>query len=123
QGVTSDPALLSAAVDTMPFDQDGLVMLAPRAGGPSMGPPEPPEDWCAQQERRNRMTIESLDRMPSDLAQIKGRKNLLWFNTRIWTLILQDRPGCLTDQAKELQRAYGLLAAAQVTVFPISMRG
>jgi VWFA-related protein len=123
QGVTSDPALLSAAVDSMPFDQDGLVMLAPRAGGPSMGPPEPPEDWCAQQERRNRMTIESLDRMASDLAQIKGRKNLLWFNTRIWTLILQDRPGCLTDQAKELQRAYGLLAAAQVTVFPISMRG
>jgi len=119
QGVTSDPALLSAAVDTMPFDTDGMVMLAPRTV-PEEGAPE---DWCAQQERRNRMTLESLAQMASDLAQIKGRKNLLWYNARIWTLTTPDRPACLSDPRQELQRVYGLLAAAQVTVFPISVRG
>jgi VWFA-related protein len=119
QGVTADRDLLSAAVDTMPYDQDGMVMLTPSTV-PAM---DAPEDWCAQQERRNRMTLEALQQMAADLAQIKGRKNLLWYNMRIWTLTTPERPACLTDPRLELQKAYALLAVAQVTVFPISVRG
>ena len=120
QGVTSDPALLSAAVDTMPYDQDGMYFPRPTQ---SMDPTDPPEDWCTQRERRNRMTAESLNQMAADLAQIKGRKNLLWFTMRLQTLVNQHGIHCLSDLSKDVKRAYGLLAAAQVTVYPISMRG
>ena len=110
QGVTSNPALLSAAVDTMEFDTDAMAR--------SM------ETWCTQQEIRNRMTIESLDQIAADLVEIKGRKNLLWFTTGIPTLTDPAwRPSCLTDSSAKLKKAYGLLAAAQVTVFPIWVRG
>jgi VWFA-related protein len=120
QGVTSDPALLSAAVDTMPYDQDRMYFPRPTQ---SMDPTQPPEDWCTQQERRNRMTAESLNQMAADLAQIKGRKNLLWFTMRLQTLVNQHDIHCLSDLSKDVKRAYGLLAAAQVTVYPISVRG
>ena len=120
QGVTSDPALLSAAVDTMPYDQDGAFVL--KRGVQPLDSLQAPEDWCAQQERRNRMTAESLNQMAADLAQIKGRKNLLWFTMRIQTLVNVNLP-CLSDLSKDVKRAYGLLAAAQVTVYPISVRG
>ena len=119
QGVTSDPALLGAAVDTMPFDQDGLVMFG-TSKMPVMGSGE---DWCMQQERRNRMTLESLNQIAASLAQIKGRKNLLWFTMRIRSLVDQHPNPCLSNLFEGVQRAYGLLAAAQVTVYPISVRG
>src|ERR1035441_1465139 len=69
------------------------------------------------------MTAESLNQMAADLAQIKGRKNLLWFTMRLQTLVNQHDIHCLSDLSKDVKRAYGLLAAAQVTVYPISVRG
>jgi len=119
QGITPNPALLGAAIDTMPFDSDGMVMITPT----SLRVEGPPEDWCAQQERRNRMTLESLNQMAVDLAQIKGRKNLLWFTMRIQTLVSKRDVPCLSDFSSDVKRIYGLLAAAQVTVYPISVRG
>jgi VWFA-related protein len=110
QGVTSDPALLSAAVDTMEFDTDALAFNR--------------ETWCSQQERRNRMTLESLNQIAVDLADIKGRKNLVWFTTGIPTITdPNSRPPCLSDYSTKLKQAYGLFAAAQITVFPIWVRG
>jgi VWFA-related protein len=110
QGITSDPSLLSAAIDAMPFDLDAMAHSA--------------DTWCEQQERRDRMTLESLKQIAADLAEIKGRKNLLWFTNLIWTLTSPaERPSCLSDPSVDLQKAYGLLAAAQVTVFPIGVRG
>lgn len=113
QEVTSDPVLLSAAIDAMPYDTHGEV------AEPSN------EEWLAQQERRNHMTLEALAQMASGLAQIKGRKNLIWYNARIWTLVsgMVGRPKDLSDNTRDLQRVYGLLAAAQVTVFPVSITG
>jgi VWFA-related protein len=110
QGITSDPSLLSAAIDAIPFDTDAMAHSA--------------DSWCEQQERRDRMTLESLKQIAADLAEIKGRKNLLWFTNLIWTLTNPaESPSCLTDPSVDLQKAYGLLAAAQVTVFPIGVRG
>ncbi|MGP8258621.1 MAG: VWA domain-containing protein [Acidobacteriaceae bacterium] len=110
QGVTSDPALLSAAVDTMEFDTDAMAFNG--------------ETWCSQQERRNRMTLESLNQIAADLAVIKGRKNLVWFTTGIPTITdPNSRPPCLSDYSAKLKSAYATLAASQVTVFPIWVRG
>ena len=110
QGVTSDPVLLSAAVDTMEFDTDAVAF--------NMG------TWCTQQERRNRMTLESLNQIAVDLAVIKGRKNLVWFTTGIPTITdPNSRPPCLSDYSAKLKSAYATLAASQVTVFPIWVRG
>jgi VWFA-related protein len=110
QGVTSNPALLSAAVDTMGFDTEALAFNG--------------ETWCTQQERRNRMTLESLNQIAVDLAGVKGRKNLVWFTTGIPTITdPNSRPPCLSDLSSNLKKAYGLFAAAQITVFPIWVRG
>ena len=109
QGVTSDPALLNAAVDTMQFDTDAVAFNM--------------ETSCSQQERRNRMTLESLNQIAADLAQIKGRKNLLWLTVNIATLINQHNPPCLSDYSSDVHKMYALLAAEQVTVFPLSVRG
>lgn len=128
QGVTSDPALLSAAISTMKYDTDANVWLTignVRAVDQNL------ESWCSQQSVRNRMTLESLDQIAADAVGIKGRKNLLWFTTGIPSITdpnygpapLSGRPRCLPDYSTDLKKAYGLLAAAQVTVFPISVRG
>jgi VWFA-related protein len=119
QGVTSDAALLSAAVDSMGYDTDGSVeIFSPYPMELTM------ELWCSQQSVRNRMTLESLNQIAADAVGIKGRKNLLWFTTGIPTMTEPEyRPKCLPDYSTDLKKTYGLLAAAQVTVFPISVRG
>jgi VWFA-related protein len=107
QGVTSDPTLLSAAVDSMKYDTDAFAYNG--------------ETWCDQQVQRNRMTLESLQQIAADLAVIKGRKNLLWFTTG--TMSGPSGPTPCLDDSPGLKKAFGLLAAAQVTVFPIWVRG
>ena len=69
------------------------------------------------------MTLESLDKIAADAAGVAGRKNLLWFTVGIPTIDGTLHPNCLPDYAPELKKAYGLLASAQVTVFPISVYG
>jgi VWFA-related protein len=55
QGVTSDPALLAAAVDTLDYVTDGIGM------------------------QRVDMTLELLPQIASVASRIQGRKNLIWF--------------------------------------------
>jgi VWFA-related protein len=110
QGITSDPALLSAAVDATHYGTQSIASTF--------------ESWCAQQESRNRSTLESFTQIAADLAAIKGRKNLIWFTVGLATITdAAQRPSCLTDYSKDLQKAYALLAAAQISVFPVSVRG
>jgi len=110
QGVTSDPAVLSASIDATQYGTQAIA--------------NNPESWCSQQEGRNRSTLESFTQIAADLAAIKGKKNLIWFNVGLATITdPAQRPPCLTDYSKDLQKAYALLAAAQVTVFPVSVRG
>jgi VWFA-related protein len=113
QGFTSDTALLSATIDTMPSDT---------TSSPDVG--ESFTSWCTRWEQLNQATLESLDQIAADMAGIKGRKNLIWFMTGIPAITDPKwRPSCLTDYSTKLKKAYGLLAAAQVTVFPIDARG
>jgi len=110
QGVTSDAAILSASIDATQYGTQSIANSK--------------EAWCAQQQVRNRSTLESFTQIAADLAAIKGRKNLIWFTVGLATITNPDqRPSCLTDYSTDLQKAYALLAAAQVTVFPVSVRG
>jgi VWFA-related protein len=110
QGVTSDPALLSASIDATQYGTQAIANSR--------------ESWCTQQEGRNRSTLESFNQIAAVLAQIKGKKNLIWFTVGLPTITDPDqRPSCLTDYSQDLQKAYALLAAAQVAVSPVSVRG
>jgi len=121
QGITSDPALLSAAVSIMNYDTEASVEFDPLHLDVTA------ETYCAQQNTRNRMTLESLNQIAADAVGIKGRKNLLWFTTGIPTMTDPNYNPvprrCLPDYSTDLKKTYGLLAAAQVTIFPISVRG
>jgi VWFA-related protein len=134
QAVSTDPALLAAAVDTMEINMDGRASTPP--------------EWCGQQDMRNQMTLDALKQIASDAAAIKGKKNLIWFSAGFPTITdprVNMQPVCnlgneqalhpqgmsphgatpqlqgegLRDYAPALLKVYGLLAAAQIAVFPI----
>lgn len=142
QGVSSDPKLLSAAVDTMETNLDG------RASTLAM--------WCAQKDMQNHMTLEALNQIAASVTSIKGKKNLIWFtagfpiitdpNVASQTVCdsaalaaaiaamprtpvgviqkIEIPPGHgLPSYSAELRKTYALLAAAQVAVFPIGAAG
>jgi VWFA-related protein len=110
QGATSDPALLSAAIDTMDTNMEG------RAGSH--------EEWCSQTETHARVTMEALDQIAADASAMKGKKNLLWFSVGLpWLTDPSARAECLPDYFNDMLKAYGLLAAAQISVYPIDVRG
>jgi hypothetical protein len=72
---------------------------------------------------RNRMTLESLSQIGSDLATIKGRKNLIWITSGAPAAVnLGALAGCQPDLASALKTS-NILAAAQVAVFPVDAHG
>ena len=80
--------------------------------------------FCAQAEMRARMTLESLNQIAADASAIKGKKNLLWFSVGIpWITNPSAHAKCLPDYFSDLLKTYGLLAAAQIAVYPIDARG
>ncbi len=120
QGTSSDPALLSAAVDTMDINMDGRATT--------------PVEWSAQQDMRNRMTLEALGQIAASASAIKGKKNLIWFSAGFPTITDPNtidpgptpnslpRRSPLPDYTPDLHKAYSLLAAAQVAVYPVGAR-
>ncbi|MGD0797934.1 MAG: VWA domain-containing protein [Acidobacteriaceae bacterium] len=110
QGSTSDPALLSAAIDTFPDDAEGRSATY--------------EQYCAQAEQRTRMTLEALNQIAADVSGIKAKKNLLWFSVGIpWITDLSAHAQCLPDYSSDLLKTYGLFNAEQIAVYPIEARG
>jgi VWFA-related protein len=110
QGLTSDPALIGASLDTLDYNAQGRVATY--------------QEFCAQAELRTRMTLEAMNQIAADLAGTRGKKNLLWFSVGIpWLTDPSAHAECLPDYSSDLLKTYGLLAAAQVTVDPIDARG
>jgi VWFA-related protein len=108
QDFTSDPELLSAAVDKMEVNLDGVGTNR--------------EMMCAQQHTRNQMTLDSLNWIASAMSGIEGRKNLVWLTRGIASITEPDpRGGCVPDYSADLHKAYNLLAAAQVAVYPVGL--
>jgi hypothetical protein len=115
QGITSDPASLSAAVAAMKYDTDANVWIYPEKSWDPMG--HTLSSFCNQQDSRNRMTLEALGQIAAEAARIKGRKNLLWFTTGVPSLTdpaynqtVLSPTHCLPDYSSDLKKAYGLLA-------------
>ena len=110
QGLTSDPALLSAAIDTVEYNAEGRVSTY--------------ESFCAQAELRTRMTLESLNQIAGDASGIKAKKNLLWFSVGIpWLTDPSAHAQCLPDYSSNLLKTLDLFTAAQIAVYPIDARG
>jgi VWFA-related protein len=110
QGSTSDPALLSAAIDTFPDDAEGRVATY--------------EQYCTQAEQRTRMTLEALNQIAADVSGIKAKKNLLWFSVGIpWITDPSARARDVPDPYPDLLKTYGLFNAEQIAVYPIDARG
>jgi VWFA-related protein len=101
QGVTSDPALLSAAVNSLDYVTDNARPLVID------------------------MTIESLKQIAAVAAQIKGRKNLIWFTYGL--ALMTEEEVCIPincpDWPKQYHKALSMLTDAQVTVYPVDARG
>jgi VWFA-related protein len=107
QDFTSDPELLSAAADKMDVNLDGVGMSR--------------EMMCAQQHSRNEMTLDSLNRIASSMSGVEGRKNLVWLTRGIPSITESGASGCLPNYGADLHKAYNLLAAAQVAVYPVGL--
>jgi len=111
QGFTSDPALLSAAVNTMNYDTNSIV------GSGSFGNLR--EQFNAQEDGRSRMTLEVLQQIAADLIGVKGRKNLIWFTVGNPRITGSNAGAYSADRT----RTNSLLLAAQAALYPIDARG
>jgi VWFA-related protein len=124
QSFTSDRDVLLAAIDSLSYK---------RVTGASLDPPLPPPfprpsqlEVCRVLNTQSELAVDALQGAATFLSGIEGRKNLIWFTPGIpW---LTDAPEfsrvpCLGDYTRELQRDYGLLTAAQVSLYPVDPRG
>lgn len=110
QGSTSDPALLSAAIEPMALDPEGHASTY--------------EQFCSQTDVRMRGTMEALRQIAADASVIKGKKNLLWFSVGLpWLTDPADRPECLSSYSGDMLKTFGLLTAGQIAVYPIDVFG
>ena len=117
QGVTTDRAILLAALNAVSFKM---------AAGSDRNPPASAQDACRRMNTQSLLVVEALEQAAAFLSGIKGRKNLIWFTPGIpW---LTGYPAfssleCLIDYTPQLHRAYGLLNEAQVVLYPVDPRG
>lgn len=143
QSFTSDRALLSAAINEIPYymrGYDGGVPNISSGFGHGIGTAQGPADNvtgikndamhssgsknCDQENSRNQSVLEAFSRIAVDSTPIKGRKNLIWFTTGIPDITdPSSRMGCLPDYSVQLSHAYDMLTAAQVSIYPIDVRG
>jgi VWFA-related protein len=81
---------------------------------------------CVAANTQSQLVVNDLDQVAAYLTGIKGRKNLVWFTPG--TPWLTQYPAfsasdCLRDYTSQLDKAYSLLNAAQVALYPIDPRG
>ncbi len=74
--------------------------------------------WTEYEEKiqsRTEMTVEALNQLARSLTVFPGRKNLIWISGGI--------PFDPNDTAPQMQKTAALLAATQIAVYPIDVRG
>jgi len=151
QGFSSDPAILQAALakpGSRPppspllglgpaenLDTDINTQLAatgaglPAAGVASMEKLQQFQNQAqnSQDQMRTAQTLKALQTLATYLAGVPGRKNVLWFSQTFPLSIIpgrgvQNYESTLSEQ-EQLRKTVNLLAAAQVSIYPISPEG
>ena len=116
QEPTTDKALLLASMNKISYEPVGGAYVSQRSPGAA----------CVAANAQSQLIVDELDQAAEYLAEIKGRKNLIWFTPGApWLTQYQDfsRVDCLRDYTAQLQKAYDLLNAAHVALYPIDPRG
>ncbi len=72
-------------------------------------------EYDAKVESRTLVTMEALNQLARSVAIFPGRKNLIWISGGI--------PFDPTDTAPQMEKTAELLAATQIAVYPIDVRG
>lgn len=150
QGFTSDPAVLKSIVLKQGGNASPMLQDAVGGGGmpdtitdtmADMGSLLPAEvianmqtfenmQQSMQLQMRAKYTLDALNELARFLADIPGRKNLIWFSGSFPINILPDTSGTASDpfaavasSEAEYRETTNLLARSQVAVFPIDARG
>ncbi len=116
QEPTSDKALLLGSMNAMSYKPVLGAYVSVRGPGAA----------CIAANVQSQMIVDALSQVAAYLSGINGRKNLIWFTPGIpWLTQYQEfsRVDCLRDYTAQLHKAYGLLNAARVALYPIDPRG
>jgi len=117
QDFTSDQAVLLAGMKSVKYKPvEGTYVM--RGSNMSMA--------CAAANLQSELTVNALVQAAAFLSGIKGRKNLIWFTPGtpwLFEYSTFSRVPCLNDYTQPLHKAYALLTAAEIAVYPIDPRG
>ena len=149
QGFSSDPNLLRTVLESkkgLPGNSpllgeqegsDNLYMQAAKdAFGDSPNAAEliaelqqfDAEQQSSQQQLRVHYTLDALNQLARYLANLPGRKNVLWFSGAFPLSILPDGDlknpfSAVADSTDEFRATVNMLTRSQVAVYPIDARG
>jgi len=140
QGFTSDPTILLAAlntkknralpspfVDTAAADAMDEQIAAADDDAASALQEFANEQTAFQADMRKRMTLEALNQVASYVADLKGRKNLIWFTKGVPLQVFpqggSDDLASMNDYSRDLRHTTDLLTLAQVAVYPVDAGG
>ena len=73
------------------------------------------DEYKGHLETRSQDTLDALKQLARALAVVPGRKNLIWISAGF--------PFDITANSQQLQKTAALLAATQIAVYPIDVRG
>jgi VWFA-related protein len=140
QGFTTDSTILLAALNTKknrslpsPFidtaSSDAIESLEEVADADAASALQEFENEQSsfQTDMRHRMTLEALNQIASYVADIKGRKNLIWFTSGVPLQVFPqggvDDLASMNDYSRDLRHTTDLMTAAQVAVYPVDAGG
>jgi len=91
------------------------------------------QQWEAEQaalktHMRAQFTLDAFNSLAHYLANFSGRKNLIWFSGSFPLQIeadptIKDPFGVVADSNQELRETTNLLSAAEISVYPVDVRG
>ncbi|MGA3129183.1 MAG: VWA domain-containing protein [Terracidiphilus sp.] len=140
QGFTTDSSILLAALNTKknrslpsPFidaaTPDAIESLEEVADADTASALQEFENEQSsfQSDMRKRMTLEALNQIASYVADVKGRKNLIWFTSGVPLQVFPqggvDDLASMSDYSRDLRHTTDLLTIAQVAVYPVDAGG
>jgi VWFA-related protein len=117
----SDNEFLDSAQDAFGDTPDGAILIADLIQFDA-------EQQAFQQQLRVRYTLDAFNQLARYLANLPGRKNLLWFSGAFPLSILPDGDlkspfAIVADASDEFRQTVDLLERGQVAVYPIDARG